>query len=250
MRTDWKHLALVALLAAPVAGYAADAANPAPADAKKESAEPKKDSDVLSQGEYARMLAFRLGLFPSLTVSPSEQEAAAALAAQGIVPFDGWDLDKVLSPPVFARTLIQALGKADQIPSGKEWDPAAWMDLANKLGLVLTHATDGVDAASPLVRQFNATTEPPSSSSNPLIRREIFAQPDEKYIGTDAGFEHSFIPVSVVVPQLDQVRPPAPRPHRPTATPPRPVPPSPPPVTTPGLPSGALPPMFPANPAN
>lgn len=221
MRTEWKNIVIAGLLATSLSSYAAD--DKKPSDAEKKPAAEKKEvkkavpKDSITQGEFARILATRLGLFPSLTTSPTVQECAAALSAQGVSPLDGWKLDAPLSKPDFARMMIQAMGKADEIPMANQGKPEAWTALAGKLGIVLEHATDGVGSVDPLIEQFNASVDSSSGSSDPLVRREVYAQPDEKVAGTDAGFESSFEPVSVevVVPAVEGLRPNRPKPPKP-----------------------------------
>ncbi len=224
MRTEWKNIVIAGILATSLTSFAAEDKKPAtdakkPAAEKSEKKEAKKTApkDRITQGEFARILATRLGLFPSLTTSPTVQECAAALSAQGISPLDGWKLEADLSKPDFARMMIQAMGKADDIPAADKGKPEAWTALAGKLGIVLEHATDGVGAVDPLVEQFNASVDPAGSSSDPLVRREVYAQPDEEVAGTDAGFEATFSPVSVnvVVPAVEGLRPSRPKPPAP-----------------------------------
>jgi hypothetical protein len=224
MRTEWKNIVVAGLLATSLTSFAAE--DKKPSDAEKKPVAEKKEvkktapKDSITQGEFARILATRLGLFPSLTTSPTIQECAAALSAQGISPLDGWKLGSALSKPDFARMMIQAMGKAGEIPGADQGKPEAWTALAGKLGIVLEHATDGVGSVDPLIEQFNASVDSSGSSSDPLVRREVYAQPDEEVAGTDAGFEASFEPVSieVVVPAVEGLRPN--RPNRPKPPPP------------------------------
>ena len=219
MRTEWKNIVIAGLLATSLTSFAAE--DKKPSDAEKKPVAEKKEvkktapKDSITQGEFARILATRLGLFPSLTTSPTIQECAAALSAQGISPLDGWKLGSALSKPDFARMMIQAMGKAGEIPGADQGKPEAWTALAGKLGIVLEHATDGVGSVDPLIEQFNASVDSAGSSSDPLVRREVYAQPDEEVAGVDAGFESSFEPVSVqvVVPAVEGLRPS--RPNRP-----------------------------------
>ena len=221
MRTEWKNIVIAGLLATSLTSFAAE--DKKPADAEKKPVAEKKEvkktapKDSISQGEFARILATRLGLFPSLTTSPTLQECAAALSAQGVSPLDGWKLDNPLSKPDFARMMIQAMGKAGEIPGADQGKPEAWTALAGKLGIVLEHATDGVGSVDPLIEQFNASVDSSGGSSDPLVRREVYAQPDEKVAGTDAGFESSFEPVSVevVIPAVEGLRPNRPKPPKP-----------------------------------
>ena len=226
MRAEWKNIMIAGLLATALPSFAAEASKPVsdaakPAEEKKVEKKTVKAEEVIDQAEFARILATRLGLFPSLTTSPTPQECAAALSAQGISPFDGWKLDKPLSKADFARMMVQSMGKAGEIPAADQGKDAPWLALAGKLGIVLEHATDGVGVVDPLIQQFNSSVDASSSSSDPLVRREIYAQPDEKLGGTDVGFERSFEPVSVevVLPAVQQL----PRPgHRPPSPPPPP----------------------------
>lgn len=233
MRAEWKNIVVAGLLATSLTSFAAEDKKPSDAgtkpavekkDAKpaveKKAAKKTAPKDSITQGEFARILATRLGLFPSLTTSPTIQECAAALSAQGISPLDGWKLGSALSKPDFARMMIQAMGKAGEIPGADQGKPEAWTALAGKLGIVLEHATDGVGSVDPLIEQFNASVDSAGSSSDPLVRREVYAQPDEEVAGVDAGFESSFEPVSVrvVVPAVEGLRPS--RPNRPKPPPP------------------------------
>ena len=219
MRAEWKNIVVAGLLATSLTSFAAEDKKPSDAGNKpaveKKAAKKTAPKDSITQGEFARILATRLGLFPSLTTSPTIQECAAALSAQGISPLDGWKLGAALSKPDFARMMIQAMGKAGEIPGADQGKPEAWTALAGKLGIVLEHATDGVGSVDPLIEQFNASVDSAGSSSDPLVRREVYAQPDEEVAGVDAGFESSFEPVSVqvVVPAVEGLRPS--RPNRP-----------------------------------
>ena len=225
MRTEWKNIVIAGLLATSLTSFAAE--DKKPADAEKKPVAEKKEvkktapKDSITQGEFARILATRLGLFPSLTTSPTIQECAAALSAQGISPLDGWKLDSALSKPDFARMMIQAMGKSGEIPAANQGKPEAWTTLAGMLGIVVEHAADGVGSVDALIEQFNASVDSSGGSSDPLVRREVFAQPDEKVAGVDAGFESSFEPVSVqvVVPAVEALRPGRPsRPKPPAPT--------------------------------
>jgi hypothetical protein len=228
MRAEWKNIVIAGLLATAFSSYAAEDQKSSGTEKKPvvEKKEVKKTvpKDSITQGEFARILAIRLGLFPSLTTSPTIQECATALSAQGISPLAGWALEAALSKPDFARMMIQAMGEAGKIPAADQGKPEAWTALAGKLGIVLEHATDGVGSVDPLVEQFSATLDSPGSSSDPLVRREIFAQPDEKIAGTNTGVSGVVpgvgggdsappIPASVVVPGVENLNPK--RPSRP-----------------------------------
>jgi hypothetical protein len=208
----------------------ADAATPAaPAPAEQPAATPAPASEGgMTQGEAALALVNKLGLFPALPNNPSSQEAAASLAAQGISPFEGWKPDETLTVGDFAKVLVEAMGRQDEIADENKDKPEAYVELLKGMGINIESSAAGLDEVPTLVEVFNAAVDGASLNTDPLRSRTIYGQNDEWTLGPDGSTvlrAQRGTPV-VTPPVVTPVVPPPPRREEPT-TPTRPVNPSP-----------------------
>lgn len=186
------------------------------AEGEAKEGEAKEEAVVseanITQGQAAIIFAQRLGLGASLPASPSGADAAAALLAQGIAPFDGWQLDQVLTYGDLAR--IVALAMNLEVDPDKTDDPQAYLDAVKAANFGLS----GEPSANEAAQLLNTTASTGSgvggqlSSSDPLRVRQIFGQPDERATGTDAGspgytdIAQLPVPAAVVAQVVSQAR--------------------------------------------
>ena len=167
----------------------------------------------MTQGEAALALISKLGLFPALPNAPSSQEAAAALTAQGISPFEGWKPDETLTVGDFAKVLVEAMGRQDEIADENKNKPEAYVELLKGMGINVESGNDGLDGVAALVEVFNAAVDGASLNTDPLRSRTIYGQQDEWTIAPDGS--------TVQRAQLGSPAAPAPTPVVPVSNPPR-----------------------------
>jgi hypothetical protein len=204
--------------------------------AKKEEAKPAEGKEGMTQGEAALALADKLGLFPALPAGANASEASAALIAQGIAPFDGWKPGETLTVGDFAKVLVEAMGRGDEIPEDKKDKAEAYVDLLKGMGINVESGQEGIDEVGVLPEVFAAAVDGQSLNSDPLRNRTIYGYPDERVSGTDAlvttrpqaGVAPAPTPTPTPTPTPRPRTPtPTPRPPAPTPVDPTPVDPSP-----------------------
>ena len=219
---------VAAVRAQDAAAKPAEPATPAPAEQPAAAPAPAAEGGM-TQGEAALALVNKLGLFPALPNRPSSTEAAAALVAQGISPFEGWKPDETLTVGDFAKVLVEAMGRQDDIPAENKDKPEAYVELLKGMGINVESGNDGLDEVGALVEVFNAAVDGASLNTDPLRSRTIYGQQDEWTLGPDGSTIQRAQAGSPVVPPV--VTPPTPPPSRrreeTPVTPVRPVNPSP-----------------------
>lgn len=190
------------------------AETPAPAAPEQPAATPAPASEGgMTQGEAAMALITKLGLFPALPNAASSQEAAAALTAQGISPFEGWKPDETLTVGDFAKVLVEAMGRQDEIAAENKDKPEAYVELLKGMGINVESGNDGLDGVAALVEVFNAAVDGASLNTDPLRSRTIYGQQDEWTIAPDGS--------TVQRAQLGSPSAPTPPPVVPVTNPPR-----------------------------
>lgn len=205
---------------------AKEKADKAAAKAKEENArkpDEKAKPDGMTQGEAAVALADKLALFPALPNGISAIEAGAALNAQGISPFGGWKADETLTVADFAKVLVEAMGRGDEIAADKKDKAESYVDLLKGMGINVESGQEGIDEVGVLPEIFAAAVDGSSNTSDPLRNRTIYGHPDERVAGTDALISSTPQPGAPRPPVVTPPAPPAPRPR----TPVKPVDPSP-----------------------
>jgi hypothetical protein len=140
----------------------------------------------MTQGEAAVVLAQRLGLGNSTTKPLTPGEAVRLLMENKISPFGGWQLAEPLLVRDLARVLVQALGRANQIPAEERENPdsSAYVDLLTRdFNLDLS----SIAAA---LSQLGSASDPSGlglladfTSSDPLRNRGEGGEPDESVGG-------------------------------------------------------------------
>jgi hypothetical protein len=215
---------------------AKEKAEKAAAKAKEEEkpADSAAKPEGMTQGEAALALADKLGLFPSLPAGTTATGASAALSAQGISPFDGWKPGETLTVGDFAKVLVEAMGRGDEIPDDKKDKAEAYVDLLKGMGINVESGQEGIDEVGVLPEVFAAAVDGASNTSDPLRNRTIYGYPDERVSGTDAlvttrpqaGVAPAPTPTPTPTPS-PRPRTPSPTPRPPTPVDPTPVDPSP-----------------------
>lgn len=171
------------------------------------AASPVFAEDTISQGEAALLLAQRLGLSAQTTRPLTQLEAVKLLMENRISPFGGWDVDAPLMDNDLARILVQALGKAGEIPEEDRDDP----DTTAYNDLLLRDADLDLSSISAALAGSGARPDPAGSglagdttSTDPLRGRP--GDTDEQTGGAPAG---AFIPVTeaMIVEAIQQVVP-------------------------------------------
>lgn len=89
-----------------------------------------------TQGELAKSIVKMLGLEGEMDPDATEDDYAAFLAAMGIGPPDGWNLDDFVDEELLALILVQLLGLGGQLENPN--DPLQCLALLKERGLLLT----------------------------------------------------------------------------------------------------------------
>jgi len=87
----------------------------------EESAEDKE----LTQGQVAKLLLLRFGLWDQDGVIPTQESATSRLSALSIEPLGGWDAGSIMTTNEIARVLGQALGLDADFSEDEKTDPSA-----------------------------------------------------------------------------------------------------------------------------
>ncbi len=147
------------------------------ADKKEEASAIKQ----VTQGELAQVLVNVLGLSRFLPASPSPDQCFAILAANMVVPAEGWSAPKVVTKADLARVIVQAMKKQSEVNNPD--DPKSWIDYLKSIGVPIDTVGEAVDNVGPVSDPVapNVVT----SSSDPLSKRHKFNPLDETQYGTD-----------------------------------------------------------------
>ena len=154
---------------------------------KKKSSKKKKAKKApaqvkqVNQCELAQKLVQMLGLSRFLPANPDCTECFAILMANGIVPADGWNADKVVTKADLAQVVVQAMGKEGDVKDKK--NPAAYVDYLKGIGVP-------IDSVGEAVSYVPAESAPLANnvanvSTDPLVRRQKFNPIDETQFGVD-----------------------------------------------------------------
>ena len=121
------------------------------APAKKEQSQVRKESPqarLVTQGEYAHWLVRVLGLARFLDAEPTDPECFAILLQNGITPKAGWQADKTVTKGDLARTVVQALGREDDVKNPD--NDQAWIDYLGGVGIDFGTVGEAVDNLDPI----------------------------------------------------------------------------------------------------
>jgi outer membrane biosynthesis protein TonB len=198
------------------AAAAPAAEQPAPAEQPAAEATPPASEGGISQGEAALALVGKLGLFPALGNAPSPQQAAAALSAQGIAPFGGWNPSETLTVGDFAKILVESMGRQDEIAPDDRNNPEAYVQLLRSLNIQV-ESKDSFDQVGVLAETFNAAVDGPSTNSDPLRSRIIYSSMEEN--AGSGGLGSLRAQAGVAQPPAPPVPGPTPPRRSPTPTP-------------------------------
>lgn len=134
--------------------------------------------------ELAQLLVRILGLARFLPAAPTDLQCFAILMDNGIAPFGGWQVGKVVTKADLARVIVQALKKQGDIENPD--DPKAWIDYVKSLGIPLESVGEAVAYLDPLVEPVAANVV--SATRDPLVRRQRFNPLDETQYGVDMEY--------------------------------------------------------------
>lgn len=104
--------------------------------------------DAAKQGLLAQLLVMQTGLYRYLPLNPTDQQCFEVLGANGIMPKDGWQPDKVVTRGDLARVIVLALEMDDQVKNPD--DPRSWMDVLASIGIQITTIGEAVNNVYPL----------------------------------------------------------------------------------------------------
>ncbi len=104
--------------------------------------------DAAKQGLLAQLLVMQTGLYRYLPLNPTDLQCFEVLAANGILPKDGWQPDKVVTRGDLARVLVLALDMEEQVKNPD--DPRSWMEVLASIGIQITTIGDAVEKVYPL----------------------------------------------------------------------------------------------------
>ena len=133
----------------------------------QEGAEVAQDKTI-THAQFARLLVERLGLLRVLPANPSAFECMMILAQNGIFPSPtltpteqnpapGWSLDPEakVSYADLAVVLVRAMGLADKV-EGDKADVQNWVNVLKNLQIPYESATAGLSALKPLEQVLTA----------------------------------------------------------------------------------------------
>ena len=122
-------------------------------------------------------------------------------------------LEETLTVGDFAKVLVEAMGRQDEIADENKNKPEAYVELLKGMGINVESGNDGLDGVAALVEVFNAAVDGASLNTDPLRSRTIYGQQDEWTIAPDGS--------TVQRAQLGSPAAPAPTPVVPVSNPPR-----------------------------
>ena len=151
---------------------------------KQEKTESKKEQAALvNEGDYAKWLVQVLGLARFLPPTPTENECFAILLQNGVTPKDGWSAGRNVSKAVLARTVVQSMGKADEVKN-KDSDQA-WIDYLDGQGIEIGTIGEAVETLDPVDSPLAA--EAVIVTTDPLAKVHKYRPVDEQQHGADIG---------------------------------------------------------------
>lgn len=144
-----------------------------------------QQEETVTQAQLAELLADVMGLSRFLSVTPSNQEIFALLMENGVCPADGWKADEPVFPPTLARVVVQAMGRADEVENPD--DPMSWMRFLQQEGVAIGSVAEAVAQIEPGKEVMGQTASAELISSDPLRKRVVYTEPDERDMGIDVG---------------------------------------------------------------
>jgi len=131
-------------------------------------AEESEEAAGITQGEAARQLVLKMGLWVDLDTPPTPEASVRLLMQRGIRPFGGWQAGETLMEHDLARILVFALNEQGEIPQ-EEWDnpeTTAFRDLLlAEYGLDLSSLRESLAVLTPAgvppsLPEGDGTTDP------------------------------------------------------------------------------------------
>ena len=157
---------------------------------EEENRRAPKGSDVLTQGEAAKLLVYHLGLDRNATAPVSEAAAARMLTENGVSPFKEWALGQILTIADFSKMLVEAMGKADEIAEADQDSPRAYVDYLQSEGVNIGDGfSEVVQTLETLKEPIDPNIDAGKVATDPLLNRPVEGLPDETVTGTDSSFE-------------------------------------------------------------
>jgi hypothetical protein len=142
------------------------------------------EGGLMTQGQLAQMLVRKLGLINSMGPNPSDMECIMALSQAGIFPSPtltpteqnptpGWSLDPNTPVTVadLAVILVRALGLEDTVQGDKS-DPQNWMDALAVVNVPTDSVQGGAQVVTPLPQVLQEIVAS-QTSGNPLSRQYL-----------------------------------------------------------------------------
>ncbi|MEX2606232.1 MAG: hypothetical protein WD708_02710 [Kiritimatiellia bacterium] len=139
---------------------------------EEEESSRKNASSEITQGQAAKLLVRRLGLWQESGIALTQNRAITRLESLNVSPFGGWDAEAPLSVNELARMLAQALGLDSDFSEADKTDPEA---TAHKEALIAQHNLDVEGLVARLARNRAQLPSavgrmPDSSESDPITR--------------------------------------------------------------------------------
>ncbi len=168
------------------------------------------EDSPMTQGEAAIVLAQRLGLGSTTTKPLTSGEAVRLLMENKITPFGGWQLGEPLLVRDLARVLVQALGRAGQIPADERDNP----DTSAYVDLLTRDFNLDLSSIAAALSQLGSASDPSGlglladfTSSDPLRNRGEGGEPDESVGGAPGNIN---LPVNLATIQTIVAQVPSP----------------------------------------
>lgn len=143
------------------------------------------EDDFIDQGDAAIMLLHRLGLGKGLPPNPTKIQAIREFERHGIFPFGNWESDKQLFEGDFAKILVESLRWKQLIPEADRNSAQAYVDLLAANGITIRSFSETIGAVRASDYPKGGDLVDQEVTTDPLRRRTVVAEPDEKGFGLD-----------------------------------------------------------------
>jgi len=126
----------------------------------------------VTQAELARLLVDVLGLSRFLPANPTPGDCFKILMSNGIVPKEGWNAAKAVTPADLARVVVQAMKRANEIKH-PEVDQE-WIDFLTGLGIAIDTIGKATKPLEPLAMPispyaYTAVVDPLNKESKNIM---------------------------------------------------------------------------------
>jgi hypothetical protein len=151
------------------------------------------DDEGVTQCKFAKDLALRIGI--SLPNTATSEDIFGLLMAEGIMPKDGWNCNKVVTVGDFARLIVLVLERESgdkMVSADLRDDDNAFIEAAKEAGYSLESIEDTLAGIQSMEEKTGPSVNREQTTTDPTDARHIFGQPDERSGGTDSSIEITF----------------------------------------------------------